>query len=143
MLAVDTNILIYAAHANSAQCEKARAFLQEHAENQDFVLCELNLIELYMALRNPAVFSKPLSAVKAHDYCSMFRNNHRWQIVDYVPEVAMPLWEWSRNTKSGFRRIIDARIALTLLHHGVTDFATANSKDFKEFGFSRVWNPVE
>lgn len=141
-LAVDTNILIYAEHANSPECVKAREFLQEHSENQDFVLCELNLIELYMALRNPAIFPKPLSAAKAHDYCSILRSNHRWQIIDYVPEVAIPLWDWTRTTKSGFRRIIDARIAFTLLHHGVSEFTTANVKDFKEFGFSRVWNPL-
>jgi len=28
-------------------------------------------------------------------------------------------------------------------HHGVTEFATANVKDFEGFGFARVWNPIE
>jgi hypothetical protein len=32
---------------------------------------------------------------------------------------------------------------LTLRRQGVTDFATANVKDFKGFGFRRVWNPLE
>jgi hypothetical protein len=40
------------------------------------------------------------------------------------------------------RRIYDTRLALTLRHHGVSDFATANVKDFEGFGFSRVWNPL-
>lgn len=40
------------------------------------------------------------------------------------------------------RRIVDARLALTLRHHGVTDFATSNVKDFEGFGFTRVWNPL-
>jgi hypothetical protein len=46
--------------------------------------------------------------------------------------------------KSGFafRRIIDIRLARTLLHHGVTEFATANVKDFARVGFERVWNPL-
>jgi len=39
-------------------------------------------------------------------------------------------------TKAGFRQIIDARIALTLRHYGVTRFATANVKNFKNFGFA-------
>jgi hypothetical protein len=41
------------------------------------------------------------------------------------------------------RRIYDARLALSLLRQGVTAFATANVKDFEEFGFNRVWNPLE
>lgn len=35
-----------------------------------------------------------------------------------------------------------ARLALTLRHHGVTEFVTANVKDFEGFGFTRVWNPL-
>ncbi|NJK91406.1 MAG: type II toxin-antitoxin system VapC family toxin [Blastochloris sp.] len=45
-------------------------------------------------------------------------------------------------TKTGFRHIIDARLAFTLRHHGVTHFATANTKHFESFGFERVWNPL-
>ncbi|MFM8358316.1 MAG: hypothetical protein ACKOET_07130 [Verrucomicrobiota bacterium] len=29
-----------------------------------------------------------------------------------------------------------------LRHDGVTEFATANVKDFEGFGFERVWNPL-
>lgn len=142
MIAVDTNILIHSANAGSDLCESARRFLESHEDNPEFVLCELNLVELYMALRNPAVFSRPLSAAKACEYCEGLKGNRHWQVIDYVPEVGPHLWEWTRQTKLGFRRIIDARIALTLLHHGVTEFATINVKDFKEFPFKRVWNPL-
>jgi len=47
-----------------------------------------------------------------------------------------------------FRKILfygigtDARTAISLQLHGVTEFATANVKDFQAFGFSRVWNPL-
>ena len=40
------------------------------------------------------------------------------------------------------RRIYDNRTALTLRAFGITEFATANAKDFEEFGFAKVWNPV-
>jgi len=40
------------------------------------------------------------------------------------------------------RRLFDTRTALSLRHHGVTEFATANVKDFGDFGFTRVWNPL-
>ena len=29
-----------------------------------------------------------------------------------------------------------------ILFYGVTDFATANIKDFADLGFGRVWNPL-
>ncbi len=42
----------------------------------------------------------------------------------------------------GRRRVYDARLALALRRQGITEFATANVKDFTGFGFDRVWNPV-
>lgn len=35
-----------------------------------------------------------------------------------------------------------ARPALMLRHPGVTEFATANVKDFEGFDFTRVWNAL-
>jgi hypothetical protein len=29
-----------------------------------------------------------------------------------------------------------------LQHHGVTEFATVNTADFRDLGFHRVWNPL-
>lgn len=142
MIAPDTNILIHAANANSPLCERANVFLRDHAQSKAFALCELNLMELYMALRNPAIFSRPLGAKAAHDYCAALKSNQCWQIIDHDAVVTPGLWDWAGRTKAGFRRIIDARIALTLLHHGVTELATINTKDFKEFPFARVWNPL-
>jgi uncharacterized protein len=51
---------------------------------------------------------------------------------------------WTQAAASGFafRRIIDLRLAQTLLHHGVTEFATSNEKDFAGQGFAKVWNPL-
>ena len=42
----------------------------------------------------------------------------------------------------GFRHIIDARLAFTLRHYGVSHFATANPKRFEAFGFAKEWNPI-
>ena len=53
------------------------------------------------------------------------------------------MWEKARAQSFAFRRIYDARAALTMLTQGVTEFATANVDDFADFGFSKVWNPLE
>ena len=53
------------------------------------------------------------------------------------------VWKLAGSRDFAFRRIIDARLALTLRHHGVTELATTNEKDLAGFGFRRVWNPLK
>ncbi len=143
MTSVDTNILVYAVDPDSQWHVKAREFLHSvDSATDEFVLCELILIELYMTLRNPSIFVKPYTAREAAGYCQALRHHPRWRVVDYDPLVAKSLWEWAATATSKMRHIIDARIAFTLRHHGVTHFATANAKDFQGFGFTKVFNPL-
>ncbi len=143
MLSADTNLLIHAADPDSPQHAASRAFFAGvTGRDEEFVLCELVLVELYMQLRNPAIFAKPYSNREAAEYCLALKQNPVWRCVDYDPLVSAKLWPWAKATKAGFRQMIDARIAFTLLHHGVTRFATANVKHFRGFGLTEVWNPL-
>lgn len=143
MLSADTNLLIYAADPDSPNHERARRFIGGQAKaDSGFVLCELVLVELYLQLRNKAVFKTPYTAGEAVAYCAALRKCPYWRCVDYSPEVSKKLWKWAKSDKHPMRRIIDARIGYTLLHHGVTHFATANVKDFTGLGFDKVWNPL-
>ena len=143
MIAADINLFLHAADPDSPHHRQARRFFAERdGSDEEFVLCELVLVELYMQLRNPALFARPYSAKEAAGYCQALRRHPVWRCVDYDPLVSAPLWEWARHTQTGFRQIIDARLALTLRHHGVTSFATANTKHFRGFGFTKVWNPL-
>lgn len=143
ILSADTNLFLYAANPRSPHHTRAREFFEEHAPGADrFLLCGLVLVEIYMQLRNPALFRNPKSASEAAKFCSVLRKNPKWEFGDYEPAIAEPLWHWAKTTTAGFRRIIDARLALTLRRHGVTHFATANTSHFDEFGFERVWNPL-
>lgn len=140
MISVDTNILVYAANPSATRHQKALAFMSSHSD-KELVLCELILIELYMALRNPAIFPKPYSASQAATYCQKLKTNPKWRYIDYESAVSPKLWDWAKSTRQGFRQVIDARIAFTLQHHGVDEFATANTKDFSKFGFAKLWDP--
>lgn len=54
MISADTNLLIHAADPDSAHHLGARAFFTRLSDlDEEFVLCELVLVELYMQLRNP------------------------------------------------------------------------------------------
>jgi toxin-antitoxin system PIN domain toxin len=142
MISADTNLFVHAANRDSDLCERAIAFFESHATNSDFVISELVLVELYMCLRNPAILQKPLSAASAVAYCEAIRCNPHWQITDYAPDVQARLWTVAKQKNFAFRRIIDARLALTLQFHGVREFATINLRDFRQFDFDKLWNPL-
>jgi len=138
----DTNILFAALAKHAVGHESARNFLHEHQENEDIAICELVLLELYALLRNPTVCPKALPARAATDVVQSFRHHPFWRIVDYAPQIADDLWQAAAKTSFRYKTIFDARLALTLRHHGVTELATRNVKDFRDFGFQTVWDPL-
>ena len=141
MISVDTNILLYAQNADCPEHPAAHQFLTGIADRDDVAICELVLVELYLLLRNPAVLGSPLLGSQAVAVCRAFRTNPNWRLIENAP-IMPRVWEGAQAKGFARRRIIDLRLALTLQHHGVDEFATANLKDFQKVGFARVWNPV-
>jgi predicted nucleic acid-binding protein len=80
-----------------------------------------------------------MNARQAAAYCQAFRANANWTLVESAP-VMNAVWRLAAGRNFAIRRIVDARLALTLRHHGVREFATVNTKDFDGFGFRRVWS---
>ncbi|TDU66063.1 toxin-antitoxin system PIN domain toxin [Prosthecobacter fusiformis] len=141
MLSFDTNLAVHAANSASPFHAKAADFIKSLVTRKDVAICELVLVELYLKLRNEKIFSRPLSAEKAAAVCQSYRKNRAWLLIESAP-VMDDVWQQAAGSQFAFRRIIDLRLALTLRHHGVTEFATANEKDFQNLGFSRIWNPL-
>jgi toxin-antitoxin system PIN domain toxin len=141
MLSFDTNIAVYAANRASHLHESAYAFVGSLGSQRDVAVCELMLVELYLKLRNEKIFAKPLGAAQAAAVCQAYRSNGAWMLIDSAP-IMDEVWRLAATRAFAFRRIIDARLGLTLMHHGVKQFATTNVKDFEGFGFERVWNPL-
>lgn len=145
MISLDTNILLPAVESRNANHPRAVAFLESLQDRDDVVICEFILLELYVLLRNPAVLAKPLSPSAATDVCQAFRQHPRWQVIGFPPDSRAfhdALWPKLREGDFARRRAYDWRAALILIQQEVTDFATVNEKDFREFGFKRVWNPL-
>jgi toxin-antitoxin system PIN domain toxin len=141
VISFDTNLVVYAANTAAPEQVRAAEFLTSLAERQDVAICELMLVEVYLKLRNAAIIRRPLDAAAATAHCQAFRKNPNWHLVEGAP-VMDEVWRQAASKDFAVRRIIDARLALTLRHHGVTEFATTNQKDFAGFGFARVWNPL-
>jgi toxin-antitoxin system PIN domain toxin len=141
MIGIDTNILAYARIESSSSHKAAVRFLEGIGSSQEVVISELVLMELYLLLRNEKVLSPPLSAAEAVNECHILRAHPRWQLVD-AADVMKEVWRLAAQEGFARRRIFDVRLAKTLQSHGVTEFATANAKDFEGLGFERVWNPL-
>jgi len=74
MLDADSHLPIYAADPDSPKHASARRFFGALSDARgEFVLCELILIELYMQLRNPAIFVAPYTAQESAAYCQTLK----------------------------------------------------------------------
>lgn len=145
MISIDTNVLLAAIETGNRDHRHAAAFVESVGDSPDVAVSEFILLELYGLLRNPAVLHKPLTAAAAVDLCESFRQHPHWQLIGFPPDSRAfhdALWPELRATNFARRRAYDLRAALSLLRHGVTEFATVNVKDFAGLGFSKVWNPL-
>jgi uncharacterized protein len=146
MISFDTNLLLYSLNHDCVEYRDARAFFASLPTAPGAVgVCELVLLELYVLLRNPAVLKNPLDSADAVSVIQAFRQHPTWMLLDYpgeTPGVMDELWRLAAQPHIGRRIVFDARLALTLRHHGVKQFATRNEGHFAGFGFARVWNPL-
>ncbi len=142
MTSVDTNILLYALNSSAPENTAARAFLDAHKDDSDFVISELVLVELYVLLRNAAVITRPLSAQDASAIVQRFRRHPRWQLIDHLSAVMDDVWKAVGRRGFARHRIFDVRLALGLRQHGVSELATRNTRHFEGLGFERLWDPL-
>lgn len=145
MLSIDTNLLFHALNRDSPRHSAAYAWLTSLQHESDVAISEFILAELYGLLRNPAVLQRPLNAAAAVEIIQRYRHHPRWRILGFPVESRSlhdTLWQKAGRNDFAFRRLYDARSALTMTAQGVTEFATTNTKDYESFGFRRVWNPL-
>lgn len=145
MLSIDANILLYSVNSASPLNVAAHSWLTSIQREENVAISELILAEFYGLLRNPAVLKHPLPAADAVEIIQAYRTHPRWRLIGF-PIESRPLhdalWQRARATDFAFRKLYDARSALTMTSQGVTEFATVNVKDFEGLGFRKVWNPL-
>ena len=108
--------------------------------------CCFTPTKFYTLIRNPAVLATPLSAGEGAQVVQQYRRHPDWALLGFGPDSAElhdELWTLAKRADFVRRRIYDARTALSMRRQSVLEFATANVRDFKGFGFKRVWNPLD
>ena len=146
MISIDTNLLFHAFNVDSPLHQKAYGWLVSISGDENVVLSEFILAELYCLVRNPvAAKNGALSPEAAVSLIETYRRHPRWVLAGFSingRNLHDQLWNHAQKPNFAFRKLYDVRTALTLREHGVTDFATINLKDFEGLGFRRVWNPL-
>ncbi len=146
MISFDTNLLLYQFQELSPHHVEASKFFGTIRTRADVGISEFVLTEFYNLIRNPAVMDDALDAIEAVTVVQRYRHHPTWALLGYPSgsrSIHDRMWKLANRKQLARRRLYDMRLAMTLLAFGVTDFATANVRDFEGLGFRRVWNPLE
>ena len=144
MKSLDTNLLFYSINTLVPEHQGSRAFiLQALAQPSEWIVADQVWFELYRLLRNPVLTETPLSATEADETIDYFRNRSGWSRCAWEPVTMDKLRKHWRVQSFPPRRTFDLVLAHTLKANGVTEFYTHNTKDFAEYGFFRVTDPLD
>lgn len=142
MIALDTNILVYAHREDSPHHEAAAAVLSRIAAGAAAWALPWPCVHEFLAVvTHPRIYAPPtpmpvaLEAVQALARLPNMRMLH--ETTDHIDELERLL---SRGDVTG-PRVHDARIAAICLTHGVSELWTAD-RDFSWFPTLRTVNPL-
>lgn len=142
MIALDTNILVYAHRADSVFHPTARGCLRACAEGAEpwaiFTSCAH---EFLAVVTNPRIWKTPTPMSAALDELSAWRRSPSLIILSEEAGYWPVLERLLLASKVTGARVHDARIAALAIFHGVDELLTAD-RDFSRFASLRTRNPL-
>ncbi len=142
MIAVDTNILVHAAHLDSPWHAVAKRRVTELAEDfRPWAVPWPCVHEFYSVITNPRLYKPPMSPQDAVIHLDIWRASPSLRLIGESFDY------WDRlKTLLGTSHVVgpmihDARIAAICLEHGVEVLWTAD-RDFYRFPSLRIQNPL-
>ncbi len=142
MIAVDTNLLVYAHREDSDFHEDAlRVFTELTDSGSPWAIPWPCIHEFLAIITHPRIYRPPTPMAIALSAASTWINAPSCRMLAEGPEY----WETLQNTiklaKVNGPAIHDARIAALCAHHGVQELWTAD-RDFSRYGALRCRNPM-
>ncbi len=142
MIAVDTNILVYAHRRESAWHETAARVMRQLAESSSSWALPWPCVHEFLAIvTHPRIYTPPSTMAKALDQAEAWMESP--SIVLLAEGEAH--WEALRATLISSRmlgpQVHDVRVAALCLQHGVTELWTAD-RDFARVAGLRTRNPL-
>jgi len=142
LIAVDTNILVYAHRRDSEWHEPAAACLRDLAEGTaSWALPWPCLHEFFSIVTHERIYSPPTMPLKALEQIGA------WLESPSVVPLAETEGYWDvlsrviSKSKVNGPRVYDGRIAALCIHHGVRELLSAD-RDFSRFGDLKTRNPL-
>lgn len=142
MIAVDTNLLVYAHRRDAEWHEPALRSVKELAEGPAaWALPWPCLHEFLAVVTHPRVFSPPTSLDAALDQVRAWLESPSVVLLGEADEHFETLVEVLTKGRVSGPRVHDARVAAICLEHGVSVLWSAD-RDFSRFPALKVHNPL-
>ncbi len=142
MIAIDTNLLVYAHRSDSEWFRAADACLTELAESGAPWAIPWPCVHEFLAIvTNPRIFQRPTPLPDALAEVECWLECPSLELLSETSGYWNVLAELIRKAKSRGGSIHDARIAALCLHHGVKQLWSAD-RDFLRFPELKVVNPL-
>ncbi len=141
MIAIDTNVLVYARRSELPHHRKARALLLELAEGDSpWALPWPCAYEFLKTVTHPRIFLRPTTLEEAVDDLESLLDSPSLVMLGQGPGHRRQLHRMVLGGAAVGAAVHDAHIAALALEHGVTELLTAD-RDFARFPGLRVRNP--
>jgi hypothetical protein len=142
LIAIDTNILVYAHRADSPWYAKADQVIAELAEGSSQWAIPWPCLHEFLAIvTHPRIYDPPTPVADASEQIRCWLESPHLILLS-EGEGFFPTWqEIVRRAKVRGGALHDARIAALCLHHGVKKLLSAD-RDFSRFPRLRTENPL-
>jgi len=142
LIAVDTNILVYAHRRDSPWHEQAAACLRGLAESTaSWALPWACLHEFLAIVTHERIFSPPTPLPKALEQVAAWLESPTLVVLAETEGYWDVLARVVGRAKVTGPRVHDGRVAALCIHHGVRELLTAD-RDFTRFGDLKTRNPL-
>lgn len=142
MIAVDTNLLVYAHREDSPWHEAAFERVRELAEGRAAWAIPWPCIHEFLAIAtHPRIYRPPTPVEVALDQVAAWLESPSLVLLSETGSYWEGLRELLRSGQVTGPRVHDARVAALCVHHGVTELWSAD-RDFSRFGALQVRNPL-
>ena len=142
MIAVDTNLLVFAHRGNSPHHQAALVALQPLFEGSfSWALPWPCVHEFISVSTNPKIYKPASTLAEAFGFLDLLFGSPQLHLLSESPGYLEKLRDLALAAKLSGPRIHDARIAALCWHHGVRELWTAD-RDFSAFPQIKARNPL-
>ena len=142
MIAVDTNVLVYAHREDSAFHAAARSCVETLAQGRaPWAIPWPCVHEFYSIVTHPRIYAPPTPLPQALDQIEAWMESPSLALLGESDRHWESLRGLLRSARVAGPQVHDARIAALCLQHGVRELWSAD-RDFGRFGALRVRNPL-